>query len=207
MSVLTLNHCDKSLTAFVKGSPEMIHSLSVKETIPQNFDDVLENYTKEGLRVLAMGYKPIHEFDAEWVEACKREHVERDLVFIGFLIMENKVKPETNPSLSKLREAEIGAIMATGDNGLTGVAVGRNWGIISENKTWFLAERVKDDRGRYDIKWIKIDKTSALDISKTNEEIRETSSKLPYLISVLDKRTKSIRRLTINSAMSKKEIG
>jgi len=125
MSVLTFNHSDQSLTAFVKGSPEMIHSLSLEDTIPANFDDVLEKYTKEGLRVLGLGYKPIRDFNVDWINSCKREEIEKELIFIGFLIMENKVKPETNPSLTQLREAEIDAIMATGDNGLTGVAVGR----------------------------------------------------------------------------------
>ena len=35
------------------------------------------------------------------------------------------VKPETNGVIEKLQRANIGTIMATGDNGLTGVAVGR----------------------------------------------------------------------------------
>jgi len=39
--------------------------------------------------------------------------------------MENKVKKETISSLEKLQKANISTIMATGDNGLTGVAVGR----------------------------------------------------------------------------------
>jgi P-type E1-E2 ATPase len=40
--------------------------------------------------------------------------------------MENKIKPETNPCLEKLQNANIGTTMATGDNGLTAIAVGRN---------------------------------------------------------------------------------
>jgi P-type E1-E2 ATPase len=40
--------------------------------------------------------------------------------------MENKIKPETNPCLEKLHNANISTTMATGDNGLTAITVGRN---------------------------------------------------------------------------------
>jgi cation-transporting ATPase 13A3/4/5 len=125
MSVLTLNHSNFEMTAFVKGSPEMIHSLSNSESVPEDFFEVLEKYTQDGLRVLAMGYRTLQNFEVDWVKSCKREEIEQDLTFIGFLIMENKIKPETNPSLEKLQKANIDTIMATGDNGLTAVAVGR----------------------------------------------------------------------------------
>lgn len=62
MSVLTLNHESKTLTAYVKGAPEMIHSLSDSSKIPTDFFDVLEKYTQDGLRVLALGYKDYDDF-------------------------------------------------------------------------------------------------------------------------------------------------
>ena len=171
MSVITMNHYDNSCTAFIKGSPEMIHSLSVSDSIPADFYEVLEMYTKDGLRVLALGYKKIQTFDKEWIKQWKREEIESEITFIGFLIMENMVKPETNGVIEKLQRADIGTIMATGDNGLTGVAVGRKWGIINPYKTWFLAERVKNENGRSEIKWIKIEKNWSLEdyLNKNNE--------------------------------------
>jgi magnesium-transporting ATPase (P-type) len=57
-----LNHESKTLTAYVKGAPEMIHSLSNSSTIPQDFFDVLEKYTQDGLRVLALGFRDYHNF-------------------------------------------------------------------------------------------------------------------------------------------------
>ena len=97
MSVITQNHSNDEFTAFVKGSPEMIQSLTVKNTLPGNFFEALEKYTQDGLRVLALAYKPLEGVSANWVAECKREDVECDLYFLGFLIMENKVKPQTNP--------------------------------------------------------------------------------------------------------------
>jgi cation-transporting P-type ATPase 13A2 len=57
MSVLSLNHTTKILTSFVKGAPEMVHSLSASESIPEDFFDVLEKYTQDGLRVLALAFR------------------------------------------------------------------------------------------------------------------------------------------------------
>jgi cation-transporting ATPase 13A3/4/5 len=54
---------------------------------------------------------------------CERETVESDLEFIGFLIMENKLKPETAAVIKTLQEAEVRTVMATGDNILTAMSV------------------------------------------------------------------------------------
>ena len=45
MSVLVKSFLDKSFKAFVKGSPERIIELCKKETIPKNFEEILEIYT------------------------------------------------------------------------------------------------------------------------------------------------------------------
>lgn len=45
--------------SFVKGSPEMIKTLSRPETIPDDFDKVLNEYTVQGLRMIAFGYRKL----------------------------------------------------------------------------------------------------------------------------------------------------
>jgi cation-transporting P-type ATPase 13A2 len=45
MSVLVKSFLDKSFKAYVKGSPERIIELCKKETLPKNFDEILEIYT------------------------------------------------------------------------------------------------------------------------------------------------------------------
>jgi cation-transporting P-type ATPase 13A2 len=163
MSVITLNHSSNKFTAFVKGSPEMIQSLTIKDTLPENFFEALEKYTQDGLRVLALAYKPLDEVTSDWIIEWKREEIECDLYFLGFLIMENKVKPQTNPCIEKLQNANIGTIMATGDNGLTGVAVGRKCGIINPYKTVYFAEKAKVSSTENKLKWIKIECPMAVD--------------------------------------------
>jgi len=57
MSVICKNQIDGKFRAFVKGSPEMILGLCKNETLPENFKEVLEIYTKEGYRVIALASK------------------------------------------------------------------------------------------------------------------------------------------------------
>jgi len=47
MSVVALTHLQKKpkLMAFVKGSPEKLAELSIRETLPKEFDRVLNDYT------------------------------------------------------------------------------------------------------------------------------------------------------------------
>lgn len=48
---------DKKYTTFVKGSPEMIKRLSRPETVPHDFETVMNEYTVQGYRMIAFGYK------------------------------------------------------------------------------------------------------------------------------------------------------
>ena len=76
MSVVARHLFDNSLIAFVKGSPEMIHTLSRENTIPYDYFDALEKYTKDGLRVLAFGFKTMKNMEPSQLKALKREDIE-----------------------------------------------------------------------------------------------------------------------------------
>ena len=45
--------------------------------------------------------------------SCRRD-VECDLTFCGLLVMENRLKPETGPTLKILQDANIRTVMITG---------------------------------------------------------------------------------------------
>ncbi len=53
--------------------------------------------------------------------------------FLGLLVMENRLKPETKPVIDLLNRVNIRVIMCTGDNILTGLCVAKNCNIINEN--------------------------------------------------------------------------
>jgi cation-transporting ATPase 13A3/4/5 len=57
MSVIIKEFITKSFKTYVKGSPERIRDLCLKESLPSNFDEILQIYTESGFRVLAVAYK------------------------------------------------------------------------------------------------------------------------------------------------------
>jgi magnesium-transporting ATPase (P-type) len=69
-----------------------------------------------------------------------RDEVESGLQFLGFLIMQNKLKPVTSGVIEQLNHANIRTIMATGDNVLTAISVGRECKIIDPHSEVFLGE-------------------------------------------------------------------
>jgi len=87
--------------------------------------------------VIALATKELKGFDSSKLLNVKREDIENNLVFLGFLIMENKLKPESTEVLQDLKKCEVKCIMATGDNILTAVSVARQCSIIDEaNEVW-----------------------------------------------------------------------
>ena len=59
---------------------------------------------------------------------------------MGFLVLENKLKDATLPTIRTLNDCQVRTIMATGDNTLTAISVGRNCGMLKENVDVFLGE-------------------------------------------------------------------
>ncbi|XP_048250053.1 polyamine-transporting ATPase 13A3-like isoform X2 [Haliotis rufescens] len=115
MSVITRNLGANNFDLFVKGAPEMITSLSKAETVPADFQEVLMAYTQHGYRVIALAWKPLpQKLNYVKVQRISREQVEKDLNFLGLLVMENCLKPESTPVIQTLREAAIRNIMVTG---------------------------------------------------------------------------------------------
>lgn len=68
----------------------------------------------------------------------KREQIEADLDFVGFIIFENKLKPTTAAVLKELLDSNIGTVMITGDNILTAVSVARECGMINKTAHCFI---------------------------------------------------------------------
>jgi cation-transporting ATPase 13A2 len=62
---------------------------------------------------------------SEEVHKISRGEVESSLIFLGLLIMENKLKTETNGIIKELNNCKIRTLMATGDNVLTAISVAR----------------------------------------------------------------------------------
>lgn len=82
--------------------------------MPPNFNRILEEYTEEGYRVLALAYKPLDKLSYPKVQRMQREDAEQDLTMLGLVVLENKLKPETRGVIKELRQANLATIMVTG---------------------------------------------------------------------------------------------
>ena len=130
MSTLVKNLSQPNFICYCKGSPEKIKELCQAKTIPNDFNEQLNNYTSRGFRVLAMGSKII-QMDFNKALEVNRTFCEKDLVFLGLLIVQNKLKEATNGTLMQLsHNGHLRVRMATGDNIMTAVCVGRKSNLI-----------------------------------------------------------------------------
>ena len=158
MTTISKNIHEDYFKAFCKGSPEKVKDLCKPDTVPLNFDSVLNVYTTKGYRVLAMAAKGL-KMDFQQSQSISREDVEKNMIFLGFLIVKNKLKEKTKESLIKYDEADLRMLMATGDNILTAICVSKECNLLKKNKEMYSCELEKGQNGKEVLKWHKIEKT------------------------------------------------
>lgn len=133
-----------SRIAFVKGAPKEVMELcsrcyfgsSSRPMQPEDRERIMQandKYARDGLRVLAVAYRPLRK-DDETLPASIREYtaenVEQDLTFLGLVAMQDPPRSEVKDAVSLCRSAGIKIIMITGDYGLTAESIARKIGII-----------------------------------------------------------------------------
>lgn len=161
MGAIVKNLGNQKLLYYSKGAPEVL--LTKCHSVPADINKILANYTKNGYRVLACAYKELDHLKYTQMGNLKIEDLEDGLEFIGLIILQNKLKPATIPTLEKLNSAGIKTLMATGDAILTGISVGRECGIINSSYPVYLGEMDKDE-----VVWelFSTDEASKLTVSK-----------------------------------------
>ncbi|ROT85511.1 hypothetical protein C7M84_012527 [Penaeus vannamei] len=94
-----------------------------RREVPGITEAALEWYTRQGLRVVAVAGKSLQE-GLEWekVDLTPREVLEEGAMFLGLVLLQNKLKVETAPVLAALHQADITTVMITGDNLLTALS-------------------------------------------------------------------------------------
>ncbi|KAL6469154.1 hypothetical protein MHYP_G00226780 [Metynnis hypsauchen] len=149
MSVVARLLGEKRMDAYLKGAPEVVAGLCKKETVPQDFAEVLEDYTKQGFRVIALAHRRL-ESKLTWhkVQNINRDHIETNMEFLGLIIMQNKLKAETPGVLGDLRRANIRTVMVTGDNMLTAISVARDCGMIPPQDRVIIADALPPKDGQ-----------------------------------------------------------
>ncbi|KYO49059.1 hypothetical protein Y1Q_0006506 [Alligator mississippiensis] len=114
--------------------------------VPEDFPAMLETCTHRGLRVVALATQRL-EPHVPW---HKLQHLSRDLVvqdmdFLGLVMLQNKLKPESARILGELHHACVRPIMVTGDNMLTAISVAQECVMIPpKGRTPSLAAALKE---------------------------------------------------------------
>uniref|UniRef100_F7CCU3 Cation-transporting ATPase n=1 Tax=Xenopus tropicalis TaxID=8364 RepID=F7CCU3_XENTR len=140
MSVITQIIGERDLTVFVKGAPEVVIELCKPGTVPPNVSEKLDYYTTQGFRVIGLAYRLFMNESLPDLHHIERDMIETDLIFLGLLILENRLKPETISVLQELAAANIRNVMITGDNLQTALNIGTNCGMIPKSSKLILVE-------------------------------------------------------------------
>lgn len=109
--------------ASVKGAPETI--MKMLKVIPPGYEETFLEYSRRGARVLALGIKDFGKLEHQAVREMKREDVEKDLTFVGFVIISCPLKPDSKAVVKEIIQASHKVVMITGDNPLTACHVAR----------------------------------------------------------------------------------
>eukprot|EP00727_Mastigamoeba_balamuthi_P003847 m51a1_g1346 putative atpase (1146) ;mRNA; r:338230-342684 len=124
--------------AAVKGAPEVIKNLCDLSTVPVAFEETLSSYAAKGYRVIACATKELSEED---LAVSSREDVEREMKFLGLLVLSNPLKSDTTAVIKEILKADILCTMATGDNVLTAVSVAKSCGLMDSVRPYYIGER------------------------------------------------------------------
>ncbi|KAI4693981.1 uncharacterized protein J4E84_002560 [Alternaria hordeiaustralica] len=156
----------KSTIAAVKGAPETIRKMLVNT--PPNYEETFKHFTRNGGRVLALAYKFISE-EGEWgqnrINDLKREQVESDLHFAGFLVLQCPLKPDAVEAVRSLNESSHRVVMITGDNPLTAVHVAKQVEIVDRD-CYILDAPENDDSGEK-LVWRSVDDKVSIPVDPT----------------------------------------
>lgn len=139
MSVVVRVLGEPHLTLYCKGAPETVVGLCRPETVPLDFHSVLHEYTQKGYRVIAAATKTLNMSYVK-VQRASRDQLEKDLLLVGLIVLENRLKPQTTPVIESLRNAQIRCVMCTGDNALTAISVARECGLLRADRRLYVVD-------------------------------------------------------------------
>ena len=155
LTVLVKNLHDNYFKIFSKGSPEKIKEICDQNTIPSDYNEVYSYYSSKGYRILGMAFKNI-KLNVRQSLQIRREHIENNLIFLGFAIIENKLKEGTKDTIVELDNADYRMVMASGDNLLTCISVSKECSLVREHQEIYSCEIEKNADGNEILKWNRI---------------------------------------------------
>lgn len=149
----------------VKGAPETLRGMI--ESLPKEYEETYKYFTRNGSRVLALGYKFLeNNISSTKLNKITREQVESGLVFAGFLVFHTPLKEDAIETVKMLNESSHRVVMITGDNPLTAVHVARQVGIV-ERETLIL-DLPEAEHGNHELVWRSVDESTIIPVKPSD---------------------------------------
>uniref|UniRef100_A0A336KH29 CSON007847 protein n=1 Tax=Culicoides sonorensis TaxID=179676 RepID=A0A336KH29_CULSO len=134
----------------VKGAPEIL--MKMLKEVPKDYEQTYLEYSRRGARVLALGMKDFGPMDHQTQRNLKREDVEKDLTFAGFVVISCPLKPDSKSVIKEIIQASHKVVMITGDNPLTACHVAKELRflkkkllILTQKDDTYVWETIKND--------------------------------------------------------------
>ncbi len=127
---------------YEKGAPEIIlanssHYLENGQVVKlgaaekKYFNRQFKDWTSRGLRLIALAYRDLKEYDSEQHDLRALGH---DLVFTSLIAVKDPLRPEARETIETCRQAGIRPIIITGDHPLTALAIAKEAGFKADTK-------------------------------------------------------------------------
>jgi len=125
--------------SFTKGAPDQLLAWATHETMPDGprpldmsrieaWRKQIDKMADEGLRVLALGYRPLDALPED--DEMTPQMLERDLTLLGLIGIVDPPRSEAKRAIKVAAEAGIRSVMITGDHKLTAQAIARQLGLM-----------------------------------------------------------------------------
>jgi Ca2+-transporting ATPase len=118
-------------------------------TAKHDFEKILNQYTSDGFRVLAVAYK--EKSKCKLSDLLKKESdLEKGFTFLGFVAIADPIRKEVFSAIEECKSAGIDIIMITGDHASTARSIGQQLKIITSKRNLIIEsselEKMSNDK-------------------------------------------------------------